>query len=347
MFTGYEKIAESPEEWHIDEAAYRLLAKEPWVVTEKIHGANFCFLTDGQIVLCANRKHILSSTDDFFHYQIVLEKLQQKVLRAFLAAKKRFPQISQLFLYGELYGGYYPHPDVRPDPSVQPVQTGIWYAPSIEFCAFDLALEAAAPGAPRSYVDYDIAMSIFEEVGIFYATPLFTGSYQEALAYPLGFDSTIPRRLGLPPLAEPNKAEGVVIKPLKTLLVESSKGAIRPILKKKIPEFAEDKRFSQAEKWATPPPGALPGNLDLLIWEAFNLVTENRLHSVLSKVGALHTGDGRREQYVFRLFVEDVLERLEATQSEALAVLRNDERLRLMDALHGEVRMLLKQHSRA
>lgn len=345
MFISYEKIAESPDEWRIDEAAYRLLAKVPWVVTEKIHGANFCFYTDGQTVLCANRKHILSSTDDFFHYQIVLEKLQQKIVQTFLVTKKRFPQMNQLAIYGELFGGFYPHPEVRPDPAVQPVQTGIWYAPSIEFCAFDLALEEAVPGAPKTYVDFDMALSIFEEVGIFYAAPLFCGSYQEALAYPVGFDSTIPRRLGLPPLAEANQAEGVVIKPLKTLLVESSKGAIRPILKKKIPAFAEDKRFSQAEKWATPQPGAQPGSLDLLIWEAFNLVTENRLHSILSKVGALHPGDGRREQYVFRLFVEDVLERLEETQGEALAGLRDDERLRLIEALHGEVRILLKQHA--
>lgn len=31
MFTGYEKIAEAPEEWLLNEAGYRQFAKVPWV----------------------------------------------------------------------------------------------------------------------------------------------------------------------------------------------------------------------------------------------------------------------------------------------------------------------------
>jgi Rnl2 family RNA ligase len=245
-FQNYEKIAESSDEWRLDEAAYRHLEKVSWVVTEKIHGANFCFVLDGQTIRCASRKHLLERDEDFFHYQVVLARLQETLWRMFRLVQSSYPQMSRASVYGELFGGSYPHPDVPPDPAVEPVQTGVWYCPSLEFCAFDLAIEGEAAGLPRTYVDYDQAISFFQTAGLFYAAPLLIGSYQEALAYPLGFRSTIPGLLGLPPLQEENRAEGVVIKPLKTIMLPTNKGSIRPVLKRKIAEFAEDKRFHQA-----------------------------------------------------------------------------------------------------
>ena len=44
------------------------------------------------------------------------------------------------------------------------------------------------------YLDYDQAMSAMDEAGLFYAEPLQVGRYEEALAFPIGFESTIPRR---------------------------------------------------------------------------------------------------------------------------------------------------------
>lgn len=55
--------------------------------------------------------------------------------------------------------------------------------------------------------------------------------------------------LNLPPLQKVNKAEGIVIKPIKSIYIETRKGKIRPIIKNKIPEFAEDSRYHQAQKW--------------------------------------------------------------------------------------------------
>ena len=128
---------------------------------------------------------MLSQDEDFFHYQVIVEQLRETLWQVYHLTKASFPQMSRVSIYGELFGGYYPHPDVPPNLSVQPVQTGVWYAPSLTFCAFDLLIEGDV--VPRAYMDYDTAMQLFQAAGLFYAAPLFIGSYQEALAYPLGF----------------------------------------------------------------------------------------------------------------------------------------------------------------
>ncbi len=157
--------------------------------------------------------------------------------------------------------------------------------------------------------------------------------------------STIPAALGLPPLPFANAAEGIVVKPLKALIVETATGPLRPALKKKTPRFAEDRRFHEAEKWAPRYTAPAFGNLELLMWEAYNLVTENRLHSAVSKLGHVGRGDGRRAQLLFRLLVDDVLEQLAADHKQPLSTLSAHQRDRLVDSIRGEVRALLKTHA--
>lgn len=339
-FHSYEKIPETPRQWGLDEAGERALERAVWVVTEKIHGANFCLVTDGRTVRCANRRHFLAPDEPFFGYQRLLARLEQPVRAAWALARREWPGLERLAVYGELFGGVYPHPDVPPDPLVQPVQTGVCYAPSVEFCAFDMAAEQAAA---RTYLDYDQTLALCHAAGIMAAEPLLRGGYSAALAYPVGFSTTIPARLGLPPLAEPNLAEGVVIKPLRALTLDGARGPLRPVLKKKIAQFAEDRRYSAAQKWeaARPDPGT--EELARLEWLAYNLITENRLHSAVSKIGPGRPRDGRHAQRLFRLLRDDVLEQLAEEQPAALAHLRPDERARLSGFVENELRTLLKR----
>lgn len=48
--------------------------------------------------------------------------------------------LEKIFIYGELFGGEYPHPEVNPVSGVQAIQTGVYYSPRIEYCAFDIAV---------------------------------------------------------------------------------------------------------------------------------------------------------------------------------------------------------------
>ncbi|MFB2974532.1 RNA ligase family protein [Aerosakkonema sp. BLCC-F183] len=248
-FIGYEKIFESQTKWNLTPADLRAFKKTDWVVTEKIHGANFCITTDGSNVRFAKRKEFLQPGEDFFGFKSKESRLINQVNEIFkiLQAEAKVPL--KVFVYGELFGGEYPHPDVPSVTNVQAVQTGVYYSPDIEFCAFDIAIVENNNLASRNYKDYHKALTIFQQVGMMNALPLFVGKYETALAYHPEFDSTIPGLLGLPKLPFANKAEGIVIKPVKSFWLESAKGRIRPILKIKIPEFAEDSRFHQATKW--------------------------------------------------------------------------------------------------
>jgi len=318
-----------------------MLGKLSWVVTEKIHGAHFDIITDGSTIAGASRKHLLAPGESFFEYQRVLKRLEQHIYQLFRLTSQLYPQLTWLTIYGELFGGAYPHPEVAPVVGLQPIQTGIYYTPDIEFCAFDLAI--AGPQLPFTYLDYDQALSLLKRSDVPAVPPLLIASYQEALNYPIEFSSTIPTLFGLPALAEDNKAEGAVIKPLKALTISTAKGPIRPIFKRKIAAFAEDRRFHQAQKWSLPASTANSNSLDLLKWEAFNQLTENRLRSAISKIGYRGPRERSQSRQLFQLLVADVLEQLETAQPEILAELTQAEKRELVATIQQESRTLLKQ----
>jgi Rnl2 family RNA ligase len=346
-FIPYEKIAESLDAWlGDDEAAYRALHRVPWIVTEKIHGANFCVIADADSIRCAKRKALLPPDEDFFGHRTVIERIRPAIRRVFELARDRSPGLTRVFLYGELFGGGYPHPDVTSDPSVQPVQTGCWYSPTIELCLFDLATESASDrddGGERAYVDYDEAARLFDEAGLLYAKPLFRGSYEDASQYPLGFDSTLPAALGLPPLPPGNKAEGVVIKPAHGVSVPRRPGLIRPVIKRKIAEFAEDERFHAAEKWSARRfMGSGAGALESMKFEVSALVNENRLHAAVSKVGRVEPGDAARVAEILALVIEDLHTEIMARHGGSARSLTPAEAAELNRFMAGEARALVE-----
>ncbi|MFE1748141.1 RNA ligase family protein [Coleofasciculus sp. H7-2] len=351
-FTGwthisYEKIPENPNNWNLKESDYRAFKKTDWVVTEKIHGANFCIIADGSDVQFAKRKELLQPDEDFFGYQTLGYKLAQQVKEIFNIIQAERQGTFRVSVYGELFGGEYPHPDVAAVPNVQAVQTGIYYSPKIEFCAFDIAVEENSSAAKRDYIDYEKALKIFHKVEMLGAKPLFIGKYEQALAQNIEFDSTIPALLGLPKLSFSNKAEGIVIKPVKSIYIDTPKGRIRPVLKRKIPEFAEESRFHQAEKWTNQKPATATNYFSDEKWlkEAMlALVTENRLINAISKVGRISGKDTKSLEKVFRLFVNDVLETFNESYESILKTLPEKSQQTLMEQVERESKKLVNNY---
>lgn len=287
-FRGYEKISASPQDWLLSEADHRRLSRASWVVTEKVHGANFCFLLQDAQIHCAKRKALLLPQETFFNHHQVLEDLRPSLLHLWGLLRQHHPSLTRAWVFGELFGGAYPHPEVAPIPQVQAIQTGVWYCPQVRFMGFDLAVELQGddPQAPRRYLPWEQALDLAQRCDLPWAQALLIGSLTQAQSFPVGFDSTLPALLGLPPLPPgQNLAEGIVIKPTEALLIHTRRGQMRPVLKIKIPGFAEDKRFYQSVPWSVPASCLGDQDLELLSWEISCRLEPNRLAAAASKLG--------------------------------------------------------------
>ncbi len=69
-FSAYEKMPNSLKKLGLNESGYSELEKLKWVVTEKVHGANFSFVYEAGKLKFAKRKEYLSWNDDFFGFQL-------------------------------------------------------------------------------------------------------------------------------------------------------------------------------------------------------------------------------------------------------------------------------------
>ncbi len=107
------------------------------------------------------------------------------------------------------------------------------------------------------------------------------------LNYPLGFQSTLPAKFGLPPLdGRTNTAEGIVIKPLRNVVVDTSKGPRRVIFKRKVENFQERKVRRALNTTRIGGKKVYDGVMEALKYEMYALVTEQRVVNTISKLGA-------------------------------------------------------------
>jgi Rnl2 family RNA ligase len=240
-----------------------------WVATEKLHGAQLVVATDGRCERFGKRKAWLAHDDAFFGWQLLRGDLASSV-RAIRDALSR-PRVVRV--YGEIFGGGYPHPDVPAVAGVAPVQTGIWYAPDVRFALFDIIVERDGAAEPE-FLDHADVETLGASHGLLVAPLLGRGTRAQLESLPVRFAPRVPSMLGLPPIAG-NIAEGFVLKPDARASV-----ADRYVTKWKIPEF-DDARFDESAPWN--PDAAL--HLDALSAFATRMVNPARIASARSKVG--------------------------------------------------------------
>lgn len=313
-----------------------MLARQTWVVNEKLHGANFCILSDGEQLRCAKRKALLKPGESFFGHEALIKRQREALLGCAAELMRDLEGLSFLLIRGELLGGGYPHPGVSALPGRSPVQTGVWYSPELEFCIFDL--ELIFQGGERSHLDFESAQNLIESAGLMFSSIRFKGSLNEALEQSPDFLTELPGRLSLPAIPE-NFAEGLVIRSLKPLYIQTRKGRARPMLKRKLP------RFKEAHYHAATKPLAQPGlesfALDLLEWAALGMLNQNRLASASSKLGPLSASN----QAAFeRELSEDLWESLELEYPRECFGLPPDDLELLQALILDEIQSFLRQH---
>jgi hypothetical protein len=233
-----------------------------WVALEKIHGAQLVIDLDKDSTRFGKRKSWLEENEPFFGWQLLRGALRETARAAF--AKVGAPR---LVLYGELYGGGYPHPEV-PDRGLVPVQTGVWYAPDLRWAMFEARI---LDGDRDEFLSWSEASAL----GIPMPPLVAKGRKVELDVISERFPSRVAASLGLPSLGDGNLAEGLVLKPDVRMPASAYTSS-----KRKIAEMRED-RFDESQPWDP----SRPMNLDRLCDWANRLTNRPRVASAASKVG--------------------------------------------------------------
>ena len=297
-FKKYSSIENSFNREFMERVMAEMPADLEYVVQEKVHGANTSFLCDGNEVKFAKRTSVLAEGENFYEYAELLEAYKDRVLSLFRKVKARFPEITHISVFGEMFGGRYPHDDVKVSHKLSLIQKGVCYTPEHEFYGFDIYL---FEDENSRFLPVDEVNELFEAEGFFYAKTLFRGTLAECLKYPNVFESNIAKWLGLPAI-EDNICEGVVIRPVVPMYLRNGS---RVLIKNKNERFSEKKSAKTRNKlFAEPIPYSEA--LKDLITEAEVYVTENRLTNVVSHIGEVHFPKDFGK--VMGLFSKDVLD---------------------------------------
>ena len=302
MFKKYNSIENTYRDEFLERIKTHGFWNDKYVVQEKVHGSNLSFSTvDGEHFVASKRMGLVEKDEFFFNYEKVFQNIEKKLKTIWNLVNNDFNDVKQLTIFGEIFGGYYPHPDVEFNKEAKMVQKGIYYSPNNEFYAFDILLNK------ETYLDVYQTNKYFETAGLLYAKTIFEGSIEECLSYPNDFNSIIPSMLNLPPL-EHNIAEGVVIRPVKTSFFNSG---IRVILKNKNEKWAENKKYYNHINTTDKPSEKV-----VKLQEAIQTyITENRLNNVLSKIGEVKKSDFGK---VLGMFNKDIFDDFAKDYSEIL-----------------------------
>jgi len=260
--------------------------KEPFIVQEKVHGANFSFWINKDGVRCAKRTSFLEESDSFYNFQEVLERYKTTIENLYI----RMEGIDSMIIHGELCGGNYPNIKSQ----VKSIQKGVYYSPNTEFIAFDITIN-------DKIVNMEEFNGIMFNSGIPYTKELYRGTLRECLKYSNNYNSTVPELFGFDNL-DNNICEGNVIKPVNLLFHGNGS---RVVLKNKNEKFKEISGESKTNTIKVKKED--PIEVSEIKPVVLTYINENRLKNVLSKIGPV---SGQEFGKIMGLFSKDVVEDL-------------------------------------
>ena len=268
QFTKFSSLENSYRQNLIDKVQYEGKDVGEWVVTEKIHGANFSFWCDGTEVLTASRSQFVDGT--FYNCQAVINRYQGQVMQLWLNESMGDDR-AIVVLFGELFGGN--------------IQKEVQYGEK-DFRVFDVVVD----GVPLNKA---FAQEACTDVGLPFTPVLFTGSFKECLEINNTFQSTL-----TPEGYEgENISEGLVIEPVEPAWFANGS---RVYFKNKTESFSEKNRQPKEKQVFE-----LSETESDLLNELLTYNTEQRVSNVISKIGQVTNKDFGR---ILGLTVQDILE---------------------------------------
>jgi len=236
----------------IDKVQYEGKDGGLWMVTEKIHGANFSFWCDGKEVKTASRTQFVDGT--FYNCQAVINRYSQGVLETWSSVCK---EGDILTIYGELFGGN--------------IQKEVQYGEK-DFKGFDVAINGEIQ-------EKSTAFSIIRFASINTVPVLRTGTFAECMSVPNTFKSWLTPE----GFEGENTSEGLVIEPV---FPQYFNNGSRVYFKNKTVGFSEKSSTSKEKKVF-----ALSEDESELMNEVLEYNTIQRVNNVLSKFGQVTNKD--------------------------------------------------------
>lgn len=261
-FKKFNSLENSYRENFIHKIREQGYEDEGYIITEKLHGANYSFtvVVEGGIavsVIPAKRSGYINSDEKFYNHRQVYEKYVDKVTKLALSLLKyRSMSDGIVTVYGELYGGN--------------IQGGMAYPLEQNFAGFDITIN----GQPINKLT---AFSVMCSNNV-PTVPVvrFTDTLSEALELN---ESFVTKRLREDfDIANPqSEAEGIVIEPVNPRYLSTGE---RVYIKKKT------KRFLEKGKNKIKKPEVVLNDLLYKVLEvSLGYINGNRYNSVVSKEG--------------------------------------------------------------
>lgn len=303
-FVKYNSIENILREENINAIIEQGFSGGEWCASNKIHGANLSFWCDSTEVRAARRSGFLGKDGSgLYNSQTVFHNYSGTMRDMYNYFQAQFV-FDAMVVYGELFGGSYPHPEVDRIKNASKVQDGVFYCPHNDFYMFDVAFYIK--DVLIFFLSKTTIAFLGEKFDIPYLNIMYKGTFQEMLALNPIFEDPTYSKYNLPKI-ENNMSEGLVISPVDTKFFN---GGSRVILKSKNPNFSENKD-KKDKKWSE----NLSPEVADLINEGSTYITENRLKNVLSHGHSLKGSDfgkllGALAEDVFQEFSKDFGNRL-------------------------------------
>ncbi len=233
----------------------------------------------------AKRNGFINETENFFNYQLIKDKLITGINQLSIILNTE-----NLIVYGELFGGIYPvDSEMKTFINNGCVQKGVYYSPDVNFIVFDIII--VQENGEHSFLNYYEMERCVKQTQLMYSKALAIDTFSNIIQFNTKINSTIPKELGLETLKEgTNIIEGIVIKPIENYIINENDKYTRCLIKIKNKEFLEISTKTELNEISYK---------SILI----GLINENRLNSVISKIGEL-TNENREE--IIDEFVQDV-----------------------------------------
>lgn len=270
------------------------------ILREKIHGANLSFYADADSVEMGKRSGLMKEEEyiSFFRSDIIYRTYSALVGMLWARLNTHYDGLDSITIYGEIFGGAYPHPDVEAKHNIARVQKEVSYSPDVQFMAYDV--EITLQDGSTFYMHPEDMEKALRVTHIPVIDRLFTGTIKECLEYTKEFESTIYKKYDLPKL-ENNMAEGWVLQPNPVIL---DKYYRRWTVKGKAEAFAEKKKVAKPIKEVV----KLPTECDDILAELESYINKNRLKAVISKIWPITQKEfGKLNGF----FIQDILTDLE------------------------------------